>query len=412
MFMAKEKRWGYAHSGKTLPLSPGHEECLTTAMERESLASIGKREEHILSAGSSRLSSLENSQRWVHVDKIASVAVRSSLSQRVCITMTGGEPQAGDFAVCRVLTDQSNYDRMELTSGRMARLNKGDLIVGAFGARRALKGYVGEIPREVALGDTLNILNLGGVIGRCTGYHRDMSPPLKVEFLGYVYDGTKVMNMADFALGPIPTGVSASPVPVIAVAGSCMHSGKTRAAAELVRRFSDRGYKVATGKLSGVGCLKDSLEMRDHGAVQSLCFMDLGLPSTVGVADLGAVARSIIGHLSSAAVDVIVVELGDGILGAYHGGTILDDVEIQKQLAGLVYCAGDFVGTWGGIEILKQKSLIPDVISGSVTDSQMGCEYIHNQFSIPAANALSQGPTLFSIVESKMIAWRQRCLTA
>jgi hypothetical protein len=356
-----------------------------------------------------RLKSMESVQRFIEVDKIASVAHRCQLSNQVSILMVGQTPRAGDLIVCKVLTDQSNYDRLELTNGRMARLNKGDIIVGAFGARRALKGYVGEIPQEIALGDELHILNLGGVIGHCTGYHRDMSPPLKVEFLGYVFDGDKVSNMGDFALGENLSWTMASTVPVIAVAGSCMHSGKTRAASELVRRFSDRGYKVATGKLSGVGCLKDSLEMRDHGATKSLCFIDLGLPSTVGVKDLGMLARSIIGHLATPEVDLIIAELGDGILGSYHVGSILDDDLVKNQLAGLVYCAGDFVGTWGGIELLKQKNMSPDVISGSVTDSKMGCDFIRSQFSIPAANAMVQGQTLFSIMESKMLAWRQRC---
>lgn len=347
-------------------------------------------------------------RRSITVDKIASVACRADLAENLWVSLGTIVPKAGDLVAVKLLNDHASYNRLELTNGRLAKLNQGDLIVGALGARRALKGFVGDVPQELTIGDELNLLNLGGVLGRCTGFHHEMGPPIRAEYMGAVYRDGKTLNMADDALPSIEHLGHMRGIPVVAVAGSCMHSGKTRAATELVRRFTSRGYRVAGGKLSGVACLKDSLEMRDNGAVKTLCFVDLGLPSTVGVPDLGAVARTIIGHLGSSPVDVVVVELGDGILGGYHVGAILEDEAVRGNLASLVYCASDFVGTWGGIELLKQKSLAPDVISGSVTDSRMGVDYIRQSFGLPAANAIGQGSTLFSIVEAKTMAWRQK----
>jgi hypothetical protein len=42
--------------------------------------------------------------------------------------------------------------------------------------------------------------------------------------------------------------------------------------------------------------------------------------------------------------DLIVIELGDGILGGYSVDTVFDDLEIREATAALVFCASDYVG--------------------------------------------------------------------
>jgi hypothetical protein len=42
------------------------------------------------------------------------------------------------------------------------------------------------------------------------------------------------------------------------------------------------------------------------------------------------------------------------------------------------------------------------VIAGSVTDSQMGEDYIEREFQVPAGNARRNGTRLFQIVQSKL----------
>ena len=73
-----------------------------------------------------------------------------------------------------------------------------------------------------------------------------------------------------------------------------------------------------------------------------------------------------------------MIELGDGILGGYSVETVFADFELLEATAALVFCASDYVGAWGGIELLRRKGVEVDVISGSVTDSRMGEDYIRH----------------------------------
>jgi len=94
--------------------------------------------------------------------------------------------------------------------------------------------------------------------------------------------------------------------------------------------------------------------------------------------------------------------LGDGILGGYSVDTVFADAELLEATAALVFCASDYVGAWGGIELLRRRGVEVDVISGSVTDSRMGSDYITTQFNVPAANARREGETLFDLVMAKV----------
>jgi hypothetical protein len=42
------------------------------------------------------------------------------------------------------------------------------------------------------------------------------------------------------------------------------------------------------------------------------------------------------------------------------------------------------------------------VIAGSVTDSQMGEDFIEKEFGVPAANARRNGDRLFGLIQSKV----------
>jgi hypothetical protein len=339
----------------------------------------------------------------VRVDKIASATVNLNLTEELYIAPPV-EPTIGDVVVVRTLTDSATYNQLELTSGRLARINPHDIIVGVLGRRRALKGFVGEVPAELQPGDRLHILNLGGVIGRCTGHHHAVGRPIEVELLGAVVRHGRVLNITHEAIQPA-SRLDAS-APLVLIAGTCMNSGKTQAATELIKHFTRQGYRVAAAKLSGIACLRDTLNMQDHGAIKTLSFLDCGYPSTVGLDDIAPLAKSIVASLNEVEPDVIVLELGDGILGGYQVETIFHDAEFMGFCAALVFCASDFVGAWGGLQLLQQRGIRIDVISGSTTDSQMGVEYIEREFGVPAANALNGGEDLFELVREKVDAWK------
>jgi hypothetical protein len=337
----------------------------------------------------------------VEADKLGSATSPLALPKTLAVVGAPLRPRAGDVVVVRALTDSATYNQLELPTGRLAKINPGDVLVGVLGSRRALKGFVGDVPESIKAGDELHLLNMGGVIGCCTGHHSSLSDAIRVVVVGLVADEQgRVRNIADAAL-PLRAELGAS-APLVLVAGACMNSGKTYAATELIKQATRAGLRVAAGKLSGVACLRDTLNMADHGATATASFLDCGLPSTVGTGDLAPVAKAIIARLNECAPDLIVIELGDGILGGYSVESVFDDAELRAATAALVYCASDYVGAWGGVEWFARRGLTVDLIAGSVTDAQMGEDYIEQQFNVAAGNARRDGARLFEIVKTKV----------
>ncbi len=343
----------------------------------------------------------EPAVRVIEVDKIGSATSPLALQKTVAVIDSTQAPRAGDVVVVRALTDSATYNMLELPTGRLAKINPGDLLLGVLGQRRALKGFVGNVPRTVDAGNELHLLNMGGVIGCCTGHHSSLGDAIKVEVIGLVCNADgRVSNIADAGL-PRRNSLGDS-APLVLIAGTSMNSGKTLAATELIKQATRAGLKVAAGKLSGVACLRDTLNMEDHGAVATASFLDCGLPSTVDAGDLAPIAKAIIARLNECSPDLIVIEMGDGVLGGYSVESIFDDSEIREATAANVFCASDYVGAWGGIELLGRRGIRVDLVTGSVTDSQMGQDYIEREFAVPAANARRNGPRLFEIISAKI----------
>ena len=125
-----------------------------------------------------------------------------------------------------------------------------------------------------------------------------------------------------------------------------------------------------------MAALRDTYNMLDHGAFTVVSFLDCGLPSTVDIDDLAPVAKAILNHLNASSPDIIVVELGDGIIGGYSVDTILKDAEIREAMTSLVFCTSDYVGVVGGQAVLNSFGIDIDVVAGSVTDSK----WVRNMF--------------------------------
>jgi hypothetical protein len=339
----------------------------------------------------------------IDADKIGSATSPLGLGRTVAVVPSSQSPRSGDVVVVRALTDSATYNMLELPTGRLAKINPGDVLIGVLGRRRALKGFVGDVPVTVNAGDQLHLLNMGGVIGSCTGHHSSLSDAIKVEVIGLAAnDAAGILNIADAALPPVTSlGETA---PLVLIAGTCMNSGKTYAATELIKQATRAGMQVAAAKLSGIACLRDTLNMADHGAIAIASFLDCGLPSTVDAGDLAPVAKTIITKLNESSPDLIVIELGDGILGGYSVESIFDDAELRAATAALIFCASDYVGAWGGIELFRRRGITVDLIAGSVTDSQMGQDYVEREFGVPAANARRDGALLFQRISSKLEA--------
>jgi len=348
----------------------------------------------------------------LRLDRIASSTRNARLATDVIVgdAIVAAE---GYVLAVRILEDKSAYNTVEDLSGRMVALRAGDVLAGTLGSRRALRGYAGEVPAAISVGDTINVLNLGGILGKCTSSNPDIGPPFRAEVLGAVLAfpdlGDRVGHPASIADGAVPpSDTLESTVPVVYVAGTCMNAGKTVAATELVRGLTRAGFRVAACKLTGVSLMRDTLSMLDAGAVAALTFNDAGAASTHAGMTV-PVARGIFNRLVRDRVgrpDVILAELGDGILGEYGVQDILLAPDLMVAAAAHVMAAPDPVGCWGAHQLYTNHFQLPiTCFTGPATDNQVGRDYITSQLGIPSHNALRDAAGLVDTVQRALALW-------
>lgn len=355
----------------------------------------------------------------VRLDRIASATKNAALASEVIV---GDEivSQEGFVLAVRILDDKSTYNTVEDLAGRMVSLRQGDVLAGVLGARRALRGYAGVVPDRLSVGDTVEVLNLGGILGRCVSQNSDIGPPFKAEVLGAVLSfpelGDRIGRPAHIRDKAVPPAESLeSTIPVVYVSGTCMNSGKTVAATELVRGLARGGLRVAAAKLTGVSLMRDVLSMRDAGAVEALTFNDAGAASTHAGMTV-PVAKGLFNRLASNKIqrpDVIVAELGDGVLGEYGVQDILRDAELMAVAAAHVVCAPDPVGCWGVDQLFKHQFQLPiTVLTGPATDNDVGRDYISASIGLPAFNARKDAEQLCRVVREALAAHREPAAVA
>ena len=342
------------------------------------------------------------------VDKIGSVSKNVPLRKELRIDSELIAKEG--YLVCgRVIGQKAKYNTLESCDGRMVTLHDGDIIVGALGHRNALHGYSGVVPDKVDVGDILNILNLGGVVGKCTSANPEIGQPFEIEILGSVLVFPELNQRKGIpahigmnSINPAGTLEEAKKTPIIIIAGTCMNSGKTFAACEIIRHLHTKGLKVAGCKLSGVSLLRDTLNMQDHGADYTASFNDAGIVTTNEQnSNLGA--RKTLQYLLETDAQVIIAELGDGIMGTYGVQDILSDKAVQARTKAIVLCANDPVGAWGGQNFLhEQFNIKADVVSGPVTDHDAGSRFVKDKVGIPGINARSNGVELAEFLLKKV----------
>ncbi|HET8633783.1 MAG TPA: hypothetical protein VFL88_06520 [Gemmatimonadales bacterium] len=345
----------------------------------------------------------------VRLDRIASSTRNAELTPEVIV---GDEivAQEGYVLAVRILTDKSSYNTVEDLAGRMVSLRAGDVLAGVLGARRALRGYAGEVPRHIAVGDVIQVLNLGGILGHCTSENPDIGPPFDAEVLGAVLTfpalGDRIGRPAHIRDHAVPPADRLeSRMPVVYVAGTCMNAGKTVAATELVRGLARSGLKVGAAKLTGVSLMRDALSMQDAGATAALTFNDVGIASTHPGITV-ATAKGLFNRLAASRPDLIVAELGDGILGEYGVQDILADPELAGAGAAWVMAAPDPVACWGAVELMRSQFGLPvTVITGPATDNDVGRSYIRAALGLPAHNARRDADGLLAAVRGSLDAW-------
>lgn len=337
--------------------------------------------------------------KTIIADKIASVAQNRGLTRE--LRVSADIPcEEGVMLAVEILNNKATYNKLELTSGRMAQLKRGDIIVGALGHRKALFGYSGHLPASLKPGDEVQVLNIGGVLGICDSVNANFGQPFNAKVLGTVlefpYLGERIGVPARVggeelqADAPLVT----HGIPVIAIAGTCMDSGKTAAASAIVARLRHRGLTVDAFKATGVSLRRDILAMEDAGARNTSIFTDFGVVTTTRDNAAG-VTRTMLNKLCATRPDVIVFELGDGILGAYGVDAILLDADIAQAISCLILCANDPVGATGGVSLLKSEfALDCSLITGPATDNNVGRDIVEQRLGLQAINAITNATEL------------------
>src|SRR6202789_1005461 len=345
--------------------------------------------------------------RTVVVDKIASVTQACGLSHELRIA-ADIPCEEGVVIVVEILNNKATYNTLELTSGRMAKVARGDVVVGALGHRKALFGYSGHIPATLKPGDVIQMLNIGGVLGICDSATPDRGKPFDCKVLGavltfpYLGERIGVPAKAGYKALDYDAVLDVRNIAVVGLAGTCIEAGKTAAAAAIIARMRHRALVVDAFKATGVSLRRDILAFEDSGARRTMIFTDLGIVTTT--ARCGpALTRMMLTELSASSPDVIVFELGDGLLGTYGVESILRETDIKSALSAVVLSANDPVAAWGGVKLLRERfGIEPAAVTGPATDNLVGVEIIREQLNVEAFNAISHPADLGDHIIAKL----------
>jgi hypothetical protein len=148
--------------------------------------------------------------------------------------------------------------------------------------------------------------------------------------------------------------------------------------------------------------MRDSLSMLDAGAIGALTFNDTGIATTRPGLTVTA-AKGIFNRLATLKPDLIVAELGDGILGEYGVQDILRDPELTAVGVAYVMAAPDPVGCWGAVTLMRDLFHLPvTVLTGPATDNEVGRDYVRAELRLPAHNALRDAGNLVAVVRAAL----------
>lgn len=328
--------------------------------------------------------------RRVEFDKISSVTKNLKLDYYEDLT-DDLSTKHGTVLAAQVLHDKSTYDEIELPTGRMSKLKKDDIIAVALGERMALKGFVGHLPRTLKTDDVINLLNFGGIAGICTSSNvKEVGEPLRIRVLGGVARNGKLLNIEQAALFK-PANKLRSDIPIILITAGSMDSGKTTVAAQVIKTLTRIGMRLAGAKLTGVGAMRDLYKMEDYGVYKSVSFVDAGISSTANIdaEKIVKMGKGALNYLSKDKPDAIVVEMGDGVIGKYGVLPLLMDKEIQRNVRLHFACARDPAGAIKLVEDCGKMGVPVDIISGPITDNEVGKAIIREHLDVLTYNAFT-----------------------
>ncbi len=276
-------------------------------------------------------------------------------------------PRSGDLVLARV-DALGQHDKLQDPSGRRVSLFVGDEIVVAYGHRYAPSQFEALVPEDLG---PCHLAAGGGIAARVVAANTRMSEPTALTPLGLLADARgERLNLAGAALAP--RALPAQRPPVFALLGASMDSGKTTAAAALIRGLSRLGLRVGAAKVTGTGASGDPFLFRDSGAREVLDFVDAGCATTYLAPheQIEAISATLIAHLCEAGSDVIVVEVADGLLQR-ETRALLEASFSHRAFDGVLFAAADALGAAQGVRWLRERGHNVLAATGLMTASPL-----------------------------------------
>lgn len=290
-------------------------------------------------------------------------------------------PVAGDIVLARV-ERIGQLPRLESPVSRRQMLFVGDEVLVAYANRYAPDQVLAEVPGDLG---PCHLVAAGGLAGKVTASHGAVGRPTQLVPVGLLADAQGPVNLARFAPQALDPQAAPRVRPhVVAVVGTSMNSGKSTAAACLVRGLTSAGLRVAAGKVTGTGAGGDPRLFHDAGAVDVLDFTDYGYPTTfrLEAAELRALAASLVNALAASGPEAIVVEIADGV---YQSETrqLLNEPLLHTLVDTVLFAAGDALGASAGVGVLRAAGHVPAAVSGMVTVSPLAAAEAAAELDVP-----------------------------
>ena len=273
-----------------------------------------------------------------------------------CLCAGDLRPRAGDLVLAEV-TKLGHHRRLHLPDGRPRNLFPGDAVIVAYADRYASSQFEARVPDDLS---PCHLAAGGGIAARVTERHQRIRRGVTaIRPLGLVTAGPDEppLNVASFAR-PRPATPRAGELPVIAVLGSAMDSGKTTAAAHLIHGLARLGKRTGYGKVTGTGAAGDPMLVTDAGAHVVRDFTDVGHASTYGLSAgaIDEVFLSLVGQLRDEGAEVVVLEIADGLLQP-ETRAILASSDFRSLVTGVLLAVRDSMGAVSGVQILRRTGL-------------------------------------------------------
>ncbi|MEA2109787.1 MAG: DUF1611 domain-containing protein [Pseudomonadota bacterium] len=282
--------------------------------------------------------------------------------------LTNAIPTAGDVVLARV-EEIGQHKKIELANSRRASLYVGDEIIVTYGNRYAPDQFEATVPKIQA---PCHLVAAGGIAAQFISKHASIKAPTLISPIAILGDGNgQPVNLSQFSLSK--KSIKGQRPITLAVVGSSMNSGKTTTAASLIKGLINSGLKVGAAKITGTGAGGDTWLMKDSGAHPVLDFVDAGAPSTYLLSPdkIETILETLTAELSSSGVEVIILEIADGLYQE-ETATLVTSKIFKEKVDGLIFAAGDAMGSWAGVQWLQQSTHIPIMaVAGKLTSSPL-----------------------------------------